>query len=157
MSGDKDIAGVIAPPPLLFGIPLVLGLALHSQNFGLDIEADWPGRALGGGSLCIFGGIMIMLAILRFRAAKTPPEPWKETTAFVREGVYRLTRNPMYLGMASIYLGITIIAGCLILAALFVPVIVAIHRGVILREEKYLSRKFGAAYDDYRSGTRRWI
>lgn len=157
MSDDKDIPGVIAPPPLIFGIPLIVGLVLHGQELGLDINEDWPGRAIGGAILCIFGAALIMLAILKFHAAKTPPEPWKETTAFVREGVYRLTRNPMYLGMASIYLGITVIAGCLILAALFVPVIITIHRGVILREEKYLSRKFGAAYDDYRRLTRRWI
>ena len=155
--GDENTPGVIAPPPLIFGVPLVVGLALHAQDLGLDITTDWPGRALGGAILTIFGAALIMLAILRFRAAATPPEPWKETTAFVKSGVYRLTRNPMYLGMASIYLGITSIAGCLVLLALFVPVLVTIHRGVILREETYLSRKFGDDYDAYRRTTRRWI
>ncbi|MBW0144377.1 methyltransferase family protein [Sphingomicrobium clamense] len=155
--GDGKTAGVIAPPPLIFGVTLVVGLVLHAQNLGLDITQDWPGRAFGGAILCIFGATLIMLAILRFRAAETPPEPWKETTAFVKSGVYRLTRNPMYLGMASIYAGITVIAGCLLLLGLFVPVLVTIHRGVILREEKYLSAKFGDDYDDYRRTTRRWI
>ena len=157
MSDDKHIAGVIAPPPLIFGIPLIVGLVIHGQDLGLDVTQDWPGRAIGGAILTIFGAALIMLAILRFRAAGTPPEPWEETTAFVREGVYRLTRNPMYLGMASIYAGITIIAGCFVLLALFVPVIITIHRGVILREEQYLSRKFGAAYDEYCRSTRRWV
>lgn len=157
MSGEKDTAGVIAPPPLVFGVPLVLGLVAHGQGLGLDIEGDWPGRAFGGAILCVFGAALIVLAVLRFRAAKTPPEPWKETTAFVREGVYRLTRNPMYLGMASIYLGITVIAGCLVLAALFVPAFIAIHYGAILREETYLTRKFGDAYLSYKASTRRWL
>lgn len=154
---DKDNPGVIAPPPLIFGIPLIAGLVLHSQGLELDITQDWPGRAIGGASLCIFGAAMIMLAILKFRRADTPPEPWEPTTAIVTDGVYRLTRNPMYVGMASIYLGITIIAGCLLLAAFFIPVLVAIHRGVILREEKYLSAKFGEPYRDYLASTRRWL
>ena len=51
MSGEKDTAGVIAPPPLVFGVPLVLGLVAHGQGLGLDIEGDWPGRAFGGAIL----------------------------------------------------------------------------------------------------------
>lgn len=155
--GRADIAGVIAPPPLIFGIPLAGGLFAHAMGLGWDVEADWPGRAIGGGILCFAGALLIVLALSRLLGAGTRPEPWKPTTAIVTDGVYRLTRNPMYLGMAAIYAGVTIIAGCLLLAGLFVPVILLIDRGVIEREEAYLARRFGQPYLDYLATSRRWL
>lgn len=157
---EKDIAGVIAPPPLIYGIPLALGLWLHAQGHDLDVRTlylPWLGRALSGAALAVAGATFITLALLKFRDAETPPEPWEETKALVVSGIYKITRNPMYLGMAMIFFGITLIAGCLLLLAFFVIAVVTIDIGVIRREEDYMHRKFGEDYDRYRAATKRWI
>ncbi|WP_260482531.1 methyltransferase family protein [Sphingomicrobium flavum] len=160
MAEDKDIAGVIAPPPLIFGVPLALGIWLHANNLGWDIATTylpWMPRAPIGAALAATGAIFITLALLRFRAAETPPEPWEETTALVVSGIYKITRNPMYLGMAMIFFGITLIAACWLLLALFILSVITIDKGVIAREERYMHRKFGDDYDRYRAATKRWI
>lgn len=161
MSGkDKDIAGVIAPPPLIFGVPLALGLWVHATIGGLDVSETilpWLPRALTGGALAAAGAVIIVVALRGFSAADTPPEPWEETRALVTGGIYRRTRNPMYLGMALIFFGVTLIAACLLLLFLFAIAIVVIDRGVIRREEAYMERKFGAEYMAYKGATKRWI
>ena len=156
----KDIPGVLAPPPLIFGMPLVSGLIFHESFHAFDIPQlwlPWAVRAFGGAAFVIMGAVFIALALLRFRAAETPPEPWEETTALVTSGIYRVTRNPMYLGMALIFFGITTIAGCLALLALLVPTVIVVDRYVIEREEAYLKRKFGAPYEALLATSRRWL
>jgi protein-S-isoprenylcysteine O-methyltransferase Ste14 len=91
------------------------------------------------------------------RRGGTPAEPWKESTALATEGPYRLSRNPIYLGYAVAYAGIAVAMDSLIALTLLIPCMVVIDRFVVLREEQYLSRKFGAAYDAYRSKVRRWL
>jgi protein-S-isoprenylcysteine O-methyltransferase Ste14 len=97
------------------------------------------------------------MAILAFRRAGTSPNPWRPTTAMVTGGPYRLSRNPMYLGFTLLYLGAACWANSLWLL-LFLPVILALMQQlVILREERYLERRFGAEYVGYRNRVRRWI
>lgn len=156
----KDIPHVLAPPPLIFGVPLIAGLVFHESFHAFDIPQhilSWPVRAFGGAAFVVLGATFIVLALLKFRRADTPPEPWEETTALVTGGIYRVTRNPMYLGMALIFLGIAVIAGCLFMLALLVPTLFVIDRYVIAREEAYLTRKFGDPYRALLASSRRWI
>ncbi|MCM8557594.1 methyltransferase family protein [Sphingomicrobium sediminis] len=160
MDETKDIAGVIAPPPLIFGVPLIAGLAFHELVGGFDFtvrDLPWLVRAAMGPGFVIFGAFMIAGAILAFRRADTPAEPWEPTRALTFKGPYRLTRNPMYLGMAAIYFGLSVLAGCYLLLAILAPILIVIDRFVIAREERYLSAKFGSDYDDYRARSRRWL
>ena len=118
---SRDIAGVIAPPPLIFGIPLFVGLIFHELVGGFDFtvrDLPWLVRAAMGPGFVIFGAGLIATAILAFRKADTPAEPWEETRTLTFKGPYRLTRNPMYLGMAMIYFGMSILAGCYLLLAM---------------------------------------
>jgi len=91
------------------------------------------------------------------RRARTNVEPWKPTTAIIADGIYGISRNPIYLGMISIYLGVS----CLFNSFWFLPpiilVLITMHYGVIRREEKYLERKFGGEYLNYKNSVRRWI
>jgi protein-S-isoprenylcysteine O-methyltransferase Ste14 len=83
--------------------------------------------------------------------------PMNPTTALVTSGPYRLTRNPMYLGMAFLYVALAFAFGVM-WALVFLPaVLVVVDRFVIVREEPYLERKFGQAYREYRSRVRRWL
>jgi len=91
------------------------------------------------------------------RQADTPTNPYKPVERIAKEGPFRYSRNPGYLSMAMIYTGIASLANAL-WAILLLPVaLLAIQRGVIEREERYLERKFGDEYLSYKAQVRRWI
>lgn len=75
----------------------------------------------------------------------------------VQHGPYRLSRNPMYLSLAVIVLGIALAVNTVWLVAVLPVLLLWLQRGVIHREERYLARRFGEEYQAYRSRVRRWI
>ena len=155
MTDKKDIPGVIAPPPLIFLSGLLLG--------GI-VTYFYPFAMMPGGLAVILGNLLFLSGIgviaiiyLQMKRAKTNIEPWKPTTKILDTGFYGFSRNPIYLAMILIYLGIS----CFFNSIWFLPflpiVLVTIHFGVILQEEKYLEGKFGEEYLDYKKRVRRWI
>lgn len=149
-----EIAGVIAPPPLIYAGGMAIGLALHRWH---PIELVPSRLAVPLGVAIVLLGLIAVPAVITFRRANTRPEPWKPTTSLVTTGPYRFTRNPMYVGFTLAYLGAT----CWINTAwpiLLLPIVLGLmHYGVIVREEAYLERLFGDDYRTYRSRVRRWI
>jgi protein-S-isoprenylcysteine O-methyltransferase Ste14 len=154
-SDDQDKAGVIAPPPLIYLGSLFFGLLLNTRfpvtflppkiarNFG------WP--LLGGGVL-LMGWFEWAMG-----RAGTPTNPYNAVSHVVTQGPFRYTRNPGYLAMATIYMGVASLANAL-WAVLLLPVaLIVVQRGVIEREERYLERKFGEAYPRYKAQVRRWL
>ncbi len=95
--------------------------------------------------------------MVSFRRAGTSMVPMNPTTALVTSGPYRLTRNPMYLGMAFLYVAFAFALGVIWALAFLPAVVVIVDRFVIAREEPYLERKFGQAYRDYKVRVRRWL
>ncbi len=157
MASTGDIPGVIAPPPLLFLGALAVGLAL---DFGLLRVPTGLPRAvrLGlGVVLAVAGAALAAGALGRFRRAGTAAEPWRPSSALVTDGVYRFTRNPMYLAMTLIYLGLALATDSALTLVLLPPLLALVQVGVISREERYLERKFGDDYRRYRSSVRRWL
>ena len=73
------------------------------------------------------------------------------------DGIYRFSRNPMYVSLAVVYLGIACWVNSLWVLLLVVPVLVVVDQGIIKREEQYLKHKFGDEYLRYKSEVRRWI
>jgi len=151
----QDKPGVIAPPPIIY----LGGLALA---FGLD--ALWPIAVLpavvqytAGLPLIGLGILIIVLAFRRFRRAGTNIEPHKPTTAMVTDGLYGLSRNPIYVALTGIALGIGIAADNAWVLSMLVPTLAIMRTGVIAREERYLEGKFGAAYRQYKAAVRRWL
>ncbi|HUG28624.1 MAG TPA: isoprenylcysteine carboxylmethyltransferase family protein [Gemmatimonadales bacterium] len=150
----RDTAGVIAPPPLIYLVPLVAGLLLDRRAPIGGIPSG-PAQLLG--TLCLMGFSVAVFAVVAFHRAGTRPEPWKPTTALVTSGPYRFTRNPMYLGFTLLYLALALWFGGYWTLLLLPPVLAVMIHGVIRREEAYLSGLFGAEYDDYRQRVRRWL
>jgi protein-S-isoprenylcysteine O-methyltransferase Ste14 len=101
--------------------------------------------------------VLLVLAVLEFKRSDTSPKPHKPTTAIVASGPYAVTRNPIYLAFTMIQVGIALWAGSGWMLAFLVPVLVLTHYGVIVREERYLERKFGDEYLNYRGRVRRWM
>ena len=151
---DTSTAEVIAPPPLIFAVGWVLGLALHARFRGPLVAG--PSRLLGG-VLAAAGAGLIAWAIETLRSAGTDPRPDRPTTALVTHGPYRYTRNPIYVGFLGIYVGLLLVVGTL-WPALFLPAVLAVvRRGVIAREERYLAGRFGEAFNEYAAHVRRWL
>jgi protein-S-isoprenylcysteine O-methyltransferase Ste14 len=157
MTNEKDTAGVIVPPPLIYLSGLVIGLILNyffpAAIFFLPRQAEM----IIGIILVVLAGFIVLAAFRQFLRAKTNIEPWKPTTAIISSGVFRFSRNPVYLAMTLLYLGVALLLDMLWVLLLIAPVLFLIYVGVILREEIYLERKFGAEYLNYKKKVRRWF
>lgn len=154
---ETDSAQVRFPPPLVYLGFLLLGLAIGAAigrpRLGLGVELR-----LALGLLMVGLGLALVIAAGGlFRRKGTALEPWRPSTLVIDTGVYRWTRNPMYLGMAIAYAGAAVGLNSLVALALLPVALFAIQTQVIAREERYLKAKFGAAYHDYKRKVRRWV
>lgn len=151
-------AGVGFPPPLVYAAGVAAGWALHRWVHPLPITAGnaWPRLALGA------AGVLAWLALFAsaaatFRRARTTLIPNRPASAIATGGPYRFTRNPMYVSLVALYVGVTLLVNSW-WPFLFLPVvIVLIDRTVIAREERYLASAFPQEYAAYASRVRRWL
>lgn len=153
----SDTASVVASPPVVMFAFLGAGLLVHLA-YPLRIAGpDQVFCRLIALAPLLASGVLALSASLTLRKKKTPVNPGKPTTAIVTGGPYRYTRNPLYLSLLLLYIGISVLVGSL-WPFLFLPLLFAVfHYGMVLREERYLEGKFSAEYLDYRSRVRRWI
>lgn len=142
-------------PPVYLLLSLAAMAALHYFAPLLQlITPPWSAAGLG----FIAAGVTIAaVAAFSFRRAGTPVIPFEPSTALVTGGLYRHTRNPMYLGMISVLIGSALLFGSLG-AWLPVPVFILIIRNnFILGEERFLEEIFGGQYIDYKNKVGRWL
>ncbi len=152
---DDDSPQIRFPPPLIFIGGLLLGF-LASEVFDLPrIVGPWP-KTLGW-ALVVLGSVFIGAALGWFFSAGTNPEPWKRDSALVTKGLYRITRNPMYLGMAFASFGFALAYGNIGGLIGTILSILLVDRLVIAREEPHLRETFGAEYKAYCKRVRRWL
>jgi protein-S-isoprenylcysteine O-methyltransferase Ste14 len=157
VTDERDNAGVVAPPPLIYLGFLVLGLLLDKNpRLPIPFLPRSAVRALGWPLLV--GGVSLMSwFFFTMRRADTPIDPREPVSNLATDGPFRYTRNPGYLSMTMIYAGISILTNALSSILLLPAALLAIQRGVIEREERYLERKFGEEYLTYKEQVRRWI
>jgi protein-S-isoprenylcysteine O-methyltransferase Ste14 len=118
----------------------------------------WTAVRLAGGMALIAAALIVGLAALReFHRHQTPSSPYTPAATIVRSGVFRFTRNPMYLGFILIAFGVAVAMNSLWLVVAALLLFVLLHQLVIKPEERYLSERFGTAYSDYLHETRRWL
>ena len=159
MSEPAPNPGVRFPPPLIFLLGLGAGLALDHGLFAWRLVSEsrawWLDlHAAGFGLAAIW---LVGSALGGFRRKGTDPRPWREDSALVVEGIYRHTRNPMYVGMALAYVAVTLVLNTLWPLLTLGPVLFVVQHYVIGREERYLTARFGEAYRDYCRRVRRWL
>lgn len=152
---DIDRAAVIAPPPLIYLVALVSGLVID-QFVPLIVLPQ---------TLALFVGILLILkasALIIWTTRslwrrETTLDVYSPTTALVTDGPYRFSRNPVYVALTILYVGI----GCLLNSGwallMTVPAVIVMHFGVIHAEESYLQRTFGTTFSDYTKRVRRWL
>ena len=154
-TGEKDIAGVIAPPPLIFLAAVLVGLGLE-WALRADIGLGRIGLAVG--LLTVAEAVAIALwARRQFIKGGTSIRPDMPSEAILTTGPFRFMRNPLYLSLASLQIGIGIAASMAWVIVLAIPALAVIRYGVIAREERYLERKFGETYLNYKNSVRRWL
>lgn len=113
-------------------------------------------RYLGLG-LTFIGFLLGIASFIEFQRARTTLDPHGSTKQLVTSGIYRFTRNPIYLGFLLMVIGLPLNSGLywgIVLAPFYV---LLMNRLIIQHEEAYLEKKFGKIYTDYTSRVRRWL
>lgn len=159
--GGPAIAGVIARPILLFPTALAAGFALdHLLRLPFPILKVGPVHWIAvvvAGSLIVVGVAVFAAGVRGFARAATPLPTNQPARALVTTGVYRWTRNPVYLAFFLVYVGIGLAVRSPWILILVVPLALLLRYGVVAREETYLERRFGDAYRAYKARVRRWL
>jgi protein-S-isoprenylcysteine O-methyltransferase Ste14 len=154
MAKEPDTAGVIAFPPLIYGITLASSIMADRL-----LRARRLPPLFARLSIPFFGAaaFLIVASFGQFKRAGTAVDPFEETTALVQHGPFQYTRNPIYLGLTAAYIGSALAARSTLPFALLPAVLWLMNAGVIEREERYLERKFGEAYANYKKRVPRWF
>ena len=143
-------------PPIALGVPLAVGLVLSAvagDPISIASAATrWVGLALVVAFALWNGWTLWVMA-----ANRTAVLPGGATTLILQSGPFRLSRNPLYVGLIALDVGWALLAQSF-WALVFVPIgVAALTWGAIRPEERYLSGKFGAEYEAYRTRVRRWL
>jgi len=152
---DKDKVSVIAPPPLIFLLAILVGVLLnYFWPYNIIPESIQLPIGLGIIALSI---ILSLLGVREFKKVRTSIRPDRPTTTIIASGPFRYTRNPLYLSLSLFHIGIGIAVDSVWILAMLAPTLIIMRYGVISREEHYLENKFGDEYLKYRDSVRRWF
>ena len=152
---DKHGPGLKFPPPLL---PLTLiGMAYLGEKW-LSLPISENVDLLVPGIIILVAALLLaLIALLHFLRAKTHPEPWHPTTTIIESGVYRYSRNPIYLAFCIATPGCGFLLNSWWVLMATVPLAGLLQLLVIRREEAYLEEKFSHSYLAYKRSVRRWF
>lgn len=154
-SGDRDTSHVFAPPTVIFGGALLVGLLVDRVR-----RCPVPHGQLArpaGVALMGVGAFIAIRAQLAMRRARTSSLPYRPTTALVDDGPFRYSRNPMYVVFTLLYVGSALLANALSPLVILPAVLAVIVRGVVDREERYLAHRFRDQYRRYAARVHRWL
>lgn len=142
------------PPPLSFVVAISLGWLLQ-RRFGISFVPTAFAPLLGG-IVVAAGVVLTSLSVREFRRFQTSLRPDRPSTAVVQTGPYRYSRNPMYVSMVSVQLGVAIWLNNFWILLMLIPAIV-VTSVIIEKEERYLDTHLGTEYTSYRASVRRWL
>ena len=142
-------------PPMIAVVSIIAMIVLHVV---VPIATVVPAPfSYGGAFLLATGATMIAWSRRAFQAAGTPIKPFSESTALIRHGLYRWSRNPMYVGAVLLLTGVAILLGSLAPLLVVVAFFAILQEGFVRQEERLLERTFGEPYRAYRRSVRRWL
>jgi protein-S-isoprenylcysteine O-methyltransferase Ste14 len=156
---EKDAAAVRVFPPAVPLVTILIGVGLNrvwALDWGVAVPAPeryWIGGAMVAAAILALG----LWPVVLFRRSGQSENPWKPTSSIVERGPYRFTRNPMYLQMVLVCVGVAILLMNWWILLLTPVGAWVLQRLAIVPEEAYLERKFGEAYVAYKRRVRRWF
>lgn len=146
------------PPPTLFVVAILLGCGIEAVwPVPLRTLVALPGRVPLGWAAAAIGSAILIWALSTFKRNRTAVYPNQPARLVVCNGPYRFSRNPMYVALTAITLGVALLADNLWMLLLLPVVLFALTVFVIRREEAYLEQSFGVEYTDYVNRVRRWL
>src|SRR5690606_19500321 len=157
LKSGKDNPGVYLPPPLIYVIIFLLSILI--QNY-LPLSKEFfvgSWNTYFAAIFIAFGAMFVLPALFIFLKTRNTLITIKPATSLQVKGVYNISRNPMYVGLLFLYIGIAIIKGNWWTFILIPVVIFVVTRFVIIKEESYLERAFGEAYLNYKMKVGRWL
>ena len=157
MKNKEDSPGVYIPPPLIYAL-IFLAAVFIQKKISLDDSFFHLQIAKIAGALFLIVSLFFMVTSLRqFFISKNTLIPIKPASSLQTNGIYKITRNPMYVSLALVYLGISCFVGNWWNIILFPLLLLIVQEYIIKREEKYLLRRFGKDYVVYKTKVRRWL
>jgi protein-S-isoprenylcysteine O-methyltransferase Ste14 len=150
-------ARVRFPPPLVFLGATFLGVAFGSFVTPAPVTVGRPIGLVIGLLILACGVALVVSARIPFIRTGQSPVPWRPSPSLIFEGPYRFTRNPMYLGVTLIELGLGLAISNLWISLFAAPALLTVHLIAVLPEERYLSEKFGEPYRVYLARVRRYL
>jgi protein-S-isoprenylcysteine O-methyltransferase Ste14 len=154
---EKDNPGVIAFPPLIWLIGAVISTLVRFFVIYLPITANYRVSLVCGIALMIVAPALALSALFTMLGAGTNVDPAKPALTIVRGGPFRFTRNPMYLALCLLQIALGFFLNDWITMLFVIPLFLILHFGVVLREERYLTAKFGEPYLQLKAEVRRWL
>lgn len=156
---QKDTAAVRIFPPAVPLLTVFAGIALEQVlPFGSDLMLlSWLRYLIGGGTIIASVYLLGFKAVRTIRLSGQSENPWEKTTEIIETGPYKLTRNPMYLQMVLVCIGFAVLLSNIWIFVITPISALVLHFLVILPEERYLERKFGDTYLDYKRRVRCWV
>lgn len=155
MQIEQDSAQVAIPPPLMLLSCVLLGVGLH-WIYPLPFVGN-PVRWIAAAFLICTGIGTILYCAWKFKKTGTNIEPWKKTSRIITSGVYRFTRNPIYLSFLVVGTGVAFAVNSAWIIAMMLPLVFLLTHFVIAKEERYLEQSFGSEYLAYKKKVRRWF
>ena len=135
-------AKVRFPPPLVFLGAVLLGVIVQRMAVPLSLALA-PGLRVAASVLVLVCGVsLVVSARLLFKRTGQNPIPWKPTPELILQGPYRLTRNPMYVGITLFVVGLGLALNNLWISLFAAPALLTVHFIAVLPEERYLAAKF---------------
>ncbi len=155
MNVEASSGPIRIPPPVIYVAALAIGFVLNYL---------WPMSPFSGSSRYVIGSLLIAVNVLimppvlrRFRRAGTAFDVRKAASVLITDGPYRFSRNPSYVSLTLLYLGIGSLLNNGWILILVAPVFLVMDLWVVRKEERHLETKFGEDYLRYKAAVRRWL
>ena len=159
----NNSAAIPTFPPLIMLFSLNLGFFIGIGNlyviqlYKLPVFLDTFRSPELGGLVIFVSFMLIFLAVGLFRQNEEDPNPTTQSNKLITSGIYKYIRNPMYLALVILQIGLGISLSFLHISLMSIFTAIALHYFIIKREETYLRNLFGVQYESYKAKSRRWI
>ena len=153
----QDSPGVYVPPPLIYVVAFLAAIFLQRQFYINDAPFHHPLSKILGIVLLVCSLFFLVTSLTKFFRTKNTLIPFKPASSLQTNGIYSVSRNPMYVGLAIVYLGLTCLIGNWWNIILFPLLIFLVEALIIKKEESYLERAFKDEFANYRQKVRRWL